>query len=1137
MKASEVRDRLGEALRLDLLGPGPGDGAQEEEILPRPPSRWYLTGWLVPVEGEPEPVLETEEDLEEGAGVDAPAAEDSAPAERPTARVRLFPSSIGLSALLAPGTPKVRVRLFWGEYRPLEDESAAGGSEDTGVETVVVEEAGAEPGAAAGTPEEETRWQRRPVAHELELALDGTEGRLEPEPGVELRWLRRSVAAGDGSADLLTLFLTNRRPPTRPRDEAFLFQPVIEIESEALVGRPDPRGNREADFDSRLADLHYRDVREWAVGHGIGAEPVVGPDGRVVRVRTNWMPAVEVERVEPRGRIRGEFSAERLGQLQPGEVEPALGPLVEDYRDWLRAERDKIRGLEARHRDTAEELLVAGETAARRIEDGIALLARNKRALEAFRVANRAIDAAARRRRAQERGRAPAAVPGLVWRPFQLAFILLNLAGIADPTREDRETVDLLFFPTGGGKTEAYLGLAAFTIAWRRLARGEPEGLGLSVLMRYTLRLLTLDQLLRASGVICALELERQKAPERLGRWPIEIGLWVGRAATPNRLGGPGDPDETTAYQRVRAFQTGQTRELPVPIDACPWCGTKLTKDSFLLGRYVSSNGAVRFETSLEDIQDLRLRCVDANCAFDGSQGYLPILTVDESIYRRIPAFLVATVDKFAALPWEGRTSALFGRVGRFDRLQGFVPPPRRGEEGILAPPDLVIQDELHLVSGPLGTMVGLFETALEAAASRRAGDRVVRPKLVASTATVRRAGEQVRKLYGRERTALFPPPGIDRTDSFFARTAEPAVGGRRRYLAVAAPGRGAKVVFMRTLASLLAAAEAARQEAGDRAADPYLTALCYFNALRELGSARRIVEGEVGANLRSYDQRRNPATGRPPVKGRAGLHEPLELTSRVATAEVAEARRRLATEYGSDGFVEVALATNMISVGLDIQRLGLMLVAGQPKTASEYIQATSRVGRDPERPGLVVVMLNMQKPRDRSHLEHFRYFHETFYRSVEATSVTPFATGALDRGLAALLVALVRQLDPELWDEPTVTNLPELERFLPEVERVLAERLERTGDRHLEEVVVGRLQELARIWKRVVERRHADGGALSYSQAPRQGVERLLREMLEPDSDPDRAAFRAPRSLRDVEPAAWIRVVKSDFTALPGEA
>lgn len=1140
MSSTEARERICAALALDLVGPTPEDRELAREVLPKAPSRWYLTGFLVPERARAAEELAEEEDLEDGAG-EHPADDDDPPIERQAARVRLLPASIGLSCLLRAATERVRVRLFWGTYRPLQgvpeaevaphptgDEAAVATSDSAppAVETVLVEGSG-EAEAAEG----EQAWERVPFVWEGELELVGEEGTISPSPGVELRWLCRPTSCGDQPARLLSLFLTNRQQPSHPRDLAYLFQPVIEVESDALLGRPDPRRPPEEDLDARINALHYRDVVEWAVGHGIAAEPVCAPDRGVRRVRTSWMPKVEVARVVPRADLPGEFVAERLGALAREKVEEALVPLARAYRNWLAEQRERIVTLPEEHRATAQRLVEAGERAAARIEAGIARLVRDAEALEAFQVANRAVDTAARRRRAIESKRDPAQEPGLVWRPFQLAFWLLNLEGLCDPHSGDRETVDLLFFPTGGGKTEAYLALAAFAMVYRRLRWGEPRGLGLSVLMRYTLRLLTLDQLLRAAAVVCALELERQANPTLLGRWPFEIGLWVGRAATPNRLGEPGDKDTTTAWFRVKRYVNDQTKQLPVPIASCPWCGTAFGKESFLFGRYELENDVQRFVIDQKGKpEDLRLRCTNPSCAFDGAAGYLPILTVDDPIYRRLPAFVIATVDKLAALPWEQRTGALFGRVGRFDPRAGFTPPAIEGQEGLVAPPDLVIQDELHLVSGPLGTMVGLYETALEVIASRREGEGMIRPKLVASTATVQRAAEQVRKLYGRARTELFPPPGIERSDSFFARVATAEEGGRRRYVAVAAPGLGAKRVFLRAVSTLLAAGAAARDTLGAQSADPYLTVLGYFNALRELGSARRIVEGEIVAAVERYGQR--DRAGRRLLADRARIGEPLELTSRVSTAEVAEARRRLGTPFGAEGFVDVALATNMISVGLDIPRLGLMVVAGQPKSAAEYIQATSRVGRQPEKPGLVVVLLNLQKPRDRSHFEHFRYFHETFYRAVEAQSVTPFAVGALDRGLAAVVVAMARHLDPELWDEPDVQKIDELERFRPELAARLVERLSRCGAEEVRAELEARLERLLEAWKRIAAR--AEG--LAYARPPKQGIERLLREVLEPVSDADWSLFRAPRSMREVEPASWLRPVKPDFRPLPGE-
>jgi hypothetical protein len=453
---------------------------------------------------------------------------------------------------------------------------------------------------------------------------------------------------------------------------------------------------------------------------------------------------------------------------------------------------------------------------------------------------------------------------------------------------------------------------------------------------------------------LCALELMRtdptnidEKGRRLLGDWPIEIGLWVGSDASPNKLGGKGKSDETTAVGRVRRYRSGKDKRAPAPLKACPWCGTAFTRSSFacMPNEHAPTN--------------LEIRCANSGCDFSRNRP-LPVLTVDEPIYRRLPAFLIATVDKFASLPWVGETGAFFGHVDRCDDGVGFYGAAEPGlgrplgNGWALDPPELIIQDELHLIAGPLGTVAGLYEAAIDQLASRQVGGKKVRPKIVASTATVRRAADQIKALFDRQATSVFPPPGLDRSDSFFARTVPSSQKPARLYLGIAAQGRGPKLVFLRALTTLVAAAQAAYDahppaDGQDRnPADPYMTALCYFNALRELGGARRIVEDEVRDRAGRYGtERRRIDPPDCPFADRK-IKEPMELTSRVSTDEVAKAKQRLEAIFGKAGeTVDVALATNMISVGLDITRLGLMVVQGQPKTAAEYIQATSRVGRD----------------------------------------------------------------------------------------------------------------------------------------------------------------------------------------------
>jgi hypothetical protein len=455
-------------------------------------------------------------------------------------------------------------------------------------------------------------------------------------------------------------------------------------------------------------------------------------------------------------------------------------------------------------------------------------------------------------------------------------------------------------------------------------------------------------------------------------------------------------------------------------------------------------------------------------------------------------------------------------------------------------PPDLVIQDELHLISGPLGTMVGLYETALDALSSREEGGQRIRPKIVASTATVRRATKQIRALFGRSEVDIFPPPGPNRRDSFFAKTVSPTEREPRLYVGIAAPGRNSKVVLLRTYLALLGAAQRAWLEAGgaknkENPVDPYMTLLGYFGSLRELGGSRRIVEDEVLSRLSSYGERHRVGELRGFFADRQIEHEPLELTSRVTTNKVAEAKRRMSLPFHEKERVDVALATNMISVGLDITRLGLMVVLGQPKMAAEYIQATSRVGRDDQRPGLVVTLLNMHRPRDRSHYERFQAWHHSFYRAVEATSVTPFSPRAIDRALASITVALARLGLPEMTAPQDAIGAARYRKELERVAEVIAQRAE-SHDKdlsaddaeELRQKVRSRVVDLLDAWAKIAKTHQEEGAGLQYQREIGR-FPPLLRHPLDPElprRSREEQKFKSQRSLRDVEQAVslWVR-------------
>jgi hypothetical protein len=1145
----QVRDRLVEALRLDLVGPT-NDHACARELLPESPRRWYLTGYLVPTSlpSDAKKADESEED-----DVDSPAApasaDDGGDADKAVAKKGVLPSSLGLSVLVSQDVASLTATVEWGDY-------VYEGPE--GTETTDGSCAEASEGAAIiGRAARSLRGYRRlpktsqvtiPLAEPApRIPLPGSDGleivttvRVIPEAALGATKLPK------GTRSVAVFVVNNRQPDTEKAYTRFAFQPRLRLESSLpFVPRPDLRGEDGSEssdeVDERIADVQYRDVVDYAVGHGVSAKWTLG-DGHDCRaVESTWIPTAEVERVEPRQLDGVTLDMEALAALPDGpSLEAALKPLVAQYRDWIGGQRGTGGALAGRRRETTNEMLQIAGLAADRIEAGIAQLVSDPQAFDAFRIANRAMAAAGRRRAwiAGRREKTPADMKPPAWRPFQLAFILLTLRGIADETNDDRQRVDLLFFPTGGGKTEAYLGLAAFTIVLRRLKHGTPAGCGLAVLMRYTLRLLTLDQLGRATALMCALELERLSDRAKLGEWPFEIGLWVGQAATPNRMGCRGDKlpgsDDTAYVKTTRFHRDDRKNPAPIPIEECPWCGTKFTKDSF------------RLVPNDRTPSNLVVTCSNYACDFTRDRP-LPVLGVDEPIYRRLPAFLIATVDKFAALPWTGHTGTLFGLVDRYD-AEGFYGPcdPTRGAPlgtATLPAPDLIIQDELHLISGPLGTVAGLYESAIDALASRPRNGQTIKPKIIASTATVRRADTQIRALFERNETLVFPPPGPDRRDSFFAVTKSSSEVPARLYVGIAAQGRSLKVVLLRSMLAIAAAAQASWERAGGtknpaNPADPYMTMLGYFNSLRELGGSRRIVEDEVCTRVLEYGKRRRHEPVEDIFASRRLQHEVLELTSRVSTSDVSIAKSRLSKPFADADHVDVALATNMISVGLDIVRLGLMLVLGQPKTASEYIQATSRVGRDSARPGLVITLLNIHRPRDRSHYERFGTYHASFYRAVEATSVTPFSPRSLDRALVGVLVALVRHYHPTLTPPHGAELIASFRQRLDEISNRLADRARNhawppgpDAGQQLHDHVLHLCTSLLDDWVNIVRNLQQTSTRLEYQREAGGGA-KLLFDFLDPelaDVDSVRGRFRANRSMRDVEPTVTLYVKQLD--------
>jgi hypothetical protein len=1174
--SAQVRAQLVDALHSDLIGPGWDDVARRHEQLGQPPSVWYTTGFLVPHVFQQEAGRTTDDEQLSFAdlGGEEPSNDATHRLEKQekdddandvldqaSTRRSWFPSSLGLSFILERGST-LEATVTWGDY------------------------------SAPADGAEEKIWIRTPRRQAVSLSIDGPgtsqDIPLEGHPqGLCMRWIARpapSRLSYPNDQLSVSLFLLNKREPPqtnqiRHRDPVTAFQAELTLRCEkGFPPRRDALQQAARDPDERLAALQYRRDHCFASGHNvavIATDISEGNPSRCHTLTTTWLPTARVYRTlpEPPPGISVPMGMEALADLARSErIGQQLLPMVTAYRGWI-SQQPKHPISDQEQNETAKQLRAQAEDCAKRIESGIKLLA-DPLVREAFRTMNLVMARAQRQRSAFSAKVAPDQIGTAAgtrlpnWRFFQLAFVLMNLPGLAaaDTTqgRLDREAVELLFFPTGGGKTEAYLGLAAFTLVHRRLQKPGIESAGVTVLMRYTLRLLTLDQLGRAATLICALELERleratQDHPYKLGEWPFEIGMWVGKAATPNKLGGPGDSDQQSTHAVLTKWKAGK-RDRPIPIETCPWCNRPLQPEGFHL---LPPRNPDRLEIYCREPRSPEAKQEFAHmgpCPFHRGTP-LPVLAVDEQIYRRLPCFLIATIDKFAALPWVGKTSSLFGNVSTYQlpaptAAAGFWGPAEKDTGGLkipqgrLLPPELVIQDELHLISGPLGTLAGLYEAVIEGL--MRPDASTPPPKIIASTATVRRAEAQIKALFARSQVRVFPPPGPERDDNFFSRSI-PDPDQARLYVGLSAPGRNLKGVLLRSYLGLMAAAQKAWNDnkalGANNPADPYMTLLGYFSNLKELGVTRSILEDELGAQLEQFARNRALAMEgfENPFASRKRPNEPEELTSRVNTAKISSTKDRLSKPYVDKDHLDVALATNMISVGLDISRLGLMVVLNQPKTAAEYIQATSRVGRqlsdNPQqnKPGLVLVLLNPNRPRDRSHFELFPYWHQTFYRHVEATSCTPFASRALDRGLPGVAVAMARHGDPALAGARGAMAAEALQRIKAQIATVLQERCIATGaaddslDEHLPTEVRDHVIDLLEAWWKLTQEPEAK---LQYWTHEEKGAGAgFLHTAL--DTDPIYRAegykqFTTNWSLRDVEPSAPIRMVnfREEITA-----
>lgn len=1002
----EFRNEITDAVVRDLVGP-----CADDEIIPDPPITHYLSGILHPRSPDPD-------EIPADAWGIGDAAEDAGDDDATTLANSRYPSSMGLT-FAVQGALETSLTL----------NISAGTYADIG-----------------------QGWQRSPVVIDpFVIDLQERSGdRVLVADGLELFVrIRRPDERGRVSVTLALVNVHVYDGDRSGRDGLAFLQPMIEAtlpESGDLqfVDRSELVRNVN-DPDVVAGRLLFRHIRNLAVGHGCAVQWDNSIEPRTIC--TTFVPMHDLQLSDTNPDIQGWYLDMRSPATRTrSELVSGFGELVDDYERWIAEQRLSLTSLAAELIERAEAHLEECSIAASRMRRGVSTLAdpQDDAPYRSFVLMSEAMVEQRIRSERILAGRSellPAEIKA-VWRPFQLGFILLCLDGVVDEGSADRRKADLLWFPTGGGKTEAYLGLIAFTLFLRRL-RHRPHGV--SALMRYTLRLLTAQQFERAALLMCCCEAIRRGRRE-LGDEKFEVGLFVGRAASPSTV-----DDAKRALAALAETPKPDLARLgnPIQIKICVWCGKSLGWEN----HHIVGEPAMCVAM-----------CPDPECTFASG---LPWWVVDEDLYRARPNLIIGTVDKFASLAWRENSGKLFNRGD--------------GQEPGL---DLIIQDELHLISGPLGTVTGLYETAVDELANNRDG---VPAKVIASTATIRRATEQVKAVFNRE-VAQFPPPALDARYSYFATEAPADARGTRRYVGLIAPGSSQSTLLIRVFSRLFH--QATLGDHPDEIRDTYWTLVGYFNSLRVLAGAQLQVLDDVQDRMGVISE---GASTRDPGESL------VELTSRASSDDISEYLRDLRVPYGEERCVDVVLATNMISVGVDVDRLGLMAVMGQPQATAEYIQATSRVGR--RHPGLVFTMYNAARSRDRSHYESFLPYHSMLYRQVEATSATPFSPRARDRALHAVLVALVRHTISAMRANDGAVHIG---RHLKEVEALVERVVARVTDVDCAEAPVVR-QELEAFVQRWQARAEGDEHLL-YEQGDKGllvSADRVLGGVMDTEGSP----------------------------------
>ncbi|NMB19025.1 MAG: helicase [Erysipelothrix sp.] len=963
----ETRGKIVNELEKFLVGPFKND---EELGHKKRPMQLYLTGKLVPFGSSSKVVNEEELDIQTNQ-----LAEDEKVDEHLSNRDVFRSSSLGFSFKLKK-LSTVQIQASWGMYE----------------------------GDSHKRVQHHESWN-------IELKSNTTEILDNQNQDSDPARVKYSVIERDGLYHV-SLFLYNsyERVDTYPKQDEIMFQTKLQVIF--------PRENMElftskADRFNVSDELLYRDSKELAIGHGVGVDWEV--DSKEVKIESRWLPFYELPTVKHKTFDGYTFSMKELSRMTAKELKEYLSVIPHEYNKWLELQAEIVSELEPHLKEGAEANILKIRKIINRIKEGIDFITQSEDCIgkKAFQFANRCMMI----QRAQTKvaleyrssGKRIKPVHDGKWRLFQIMFILMSIPGVSDKNHSDREIVDLIWFPTGGGKTEAYLGVAAYLMAFRRLSAdifNVEEYAGVTVFMRYTLRLLTTQQFQRATALICAAEYIRAEKPHLYGTVPFSIGLWIGSDSSPNQL--------KEASEKLEELKQGKEvlKGNPMQLTHCPWCGTTLTVDDYEITE-----------------KEQKIKCHHPHCEFYGEDG-LPVYTVDEEIYKRVPTILIGTVDKVAQLPWKSNMYELFGQKNFYHPERGFRYDEKesiRGWERInrLRPPELIIQDELHLISGPLGSLTGLYEVAVDLLCQQDGKG----PKIIASTATIRGAEAQIKALYGREVTQ-FPLAVQKADDNFVSYSVDPEEQPGRLYLGICAPGVSSKIQSIQTYAALTTITRTMDSEY----IDPYWTMLGYFNTVKELSGMLTTFKDEIPSRLDMLDSEKEFS------------HQLYveEMTSRKKAKEIPELLSKMEKTMNEKGALDAVLATNMISVGVDINRLGVMVMHGQPKTTSEYIQATSRVGR--EYPGLVLTIFNSMRSRDLSHFERFKAYHQAIYRNVEAMSVTPFSVGSRRKGLTGAFIGFLRQSLINISKEKSANKF-QYTQYVDKLKNQFASRIDKTDN------------------------------------------------------------------------------------------